>query len=1255
MLSCGKHECPSKCHQLSDHSQMNCTKIVKLKCTRNHSLSLPCSQVKRVCRFCVKEDAAKERRRQRELELEKTRQLKQNEYASKLAEAQEEANYLKRLRKDESDEVQRANVLEQYRQVIEDLKNPLKTTTTSIEPEFDDAPHLATSDITETGRLPLHEGRVQGHGNDHRNEPGSLNQMPNKKVSIAQTQWLHDKMFHNSQSPEVDKLMDMIGIESVKEKFLAIKGKVDISIRQNVDITDRFGTVLLGNPGTGKTTVARLYCKFLASMGVIPGDKFIETTGSRLANEGVAGCQKMIEGLLKDGGGTIFIDEAYQLVHSNSFGGAQVLDFLLAEIENLKGKAVFIVAGYQRPMENFFAHNIGLPSRFPHELKFNDFDDSELMQILISNIEKKYNKRMQVENGLGGLYCRIVARRVGKGRGREGFANARAVENALSKISERQSERLQQEKRRATTKVDDFLFTASDMIGPDPSEALKSSAAWHRLQEMVGLASVKKTVDVLMGTMSYNYARELDEKPLVEYSLNRVFLGNPGTGKTSIAKLYGQILVDIGLLSNGEVVVKNPSDFVGSAIGQSEQNTKGILVSTLGKVLVIDEAYGLFAGGTSDGTGAKSDPYRSAVVDTIVAEVQSTPGEDRCVLLLGYKEQMEQMFQNVNPGLSRRFPMDQAFVFEDFISEELNRILDLKLKEQGYGITNGGRRVALEMLERARNCQHFGNAGEIDILLNSAKMCHQKRLNGNRQTDQSLEAYLDAPDFDENFDRMEKNGASLAKLFEGVVGCKDIISKLEGYCQMARNLRTLNMDVRTQLPFNFIFRGPPGTGKTSTARKMGQVYYDMGLLATHEVIETSVTDLVGQYVGQTGPKTQKVLEQTLGKVLFIDEAYRLGQGPFSREAVDELVDCITKPRYAQKLIIILAGYDADINHLMSLNSGLSSRFPESIQFEPFPPSDCIQLLTRLLSKTKIELLESQVEFDITCLENPSPDFAESLSERFHTLSLTASWANARDVGTLAKEISAEVLRAYNGRNLVLGKAAVLQALNNMLLERSQRHKITEVTDNLSPMSNLGKDELQLPFRMDFQDKPVTTMHSQISTHADTASSEALGTTTAHRTNQPAPTTERDIGVTDDVWNQLQKDKASAEAHEKEFLGLEEEEESKQQEILKLREKEAIAARELDIAVQKADDDLQRQYEQARLQHEIERRKKEAAFAEFQAKRDAAAEMRRKEAVNQRKLRCLGVCVAGFRWIKQSGGYRCAGGSHWVSISQLESC
>ena len=122
---------------------------------------------------------------------------------------------------------------------------------------------------------------------------------------------------------------------------------------------------------------------------------------------------------------------------------------------------------------------------------------------------------------------------------------------------------------------------------------------------------------------------------------------------SSISSLYLQTVV----------VVKNPSDFVGDVIGGSEKQTKGILAASFGKVLVIDEAYSLYSGGNQ---GSTTDSFKTAVVDTIVAEVQSVPGDDRCVLLLGYREQMEEMFQNVNPGLSRRFPLVSAFVFDDF-------------------------------------------------------------------------------------------------------------------------------------------------------------------------------------------------------------------------------------------------------------------------------------------------------------------------------------------------------------------------------------------------------------------------------------------------------------------------------------------------------------------------------------------------------------------------------------------------------------
>ena len=117
---------------------------------------------------------------------------------------------------------------------------------------------------------------------------------------------------------------------------------------------------------TGKTTVARSYARVLSSLGAIPGEIFTETTGSRLANEGVGGIKKQLEEILKGGGGALFIDEAYQLVEEHNYGGKSVLDFLLAEMENNVGKIVFILAGYSKEMEKFFEHNPGLRSRVPH-------------------------------------------------------------------------------------------------------------------------------------------------------------------------------------------------------------------------------------------------------------------------------------------------------------------------------------------------------------------------------------------------------------------------------------------------------------------------------------------------------------------------------------------------------------------------------------------------------------------------------------------------------------------------------------------------------------------------------------------------------------------------------------------------------------------------------------------------------------------------------------------------------------------------
>jgi Cdc6-like AAA superfamily ATPase len=257
---------------------------------------------------------------------------------------------------------------------------------------------------------------------------------------------------------------------------------------------------------------------------------------------------------LEEGGGVFFIDEAYQLVSGNSFGGKAVLDYLLAEIENLTGKIVFVLAGYHKQMEAFFAHNPGIPSRIPVQLEFQDYNDQELHRIFCHYIEAKYHGNMRLEDGMRGLYARIVARRIGRGRGRDGFGNARDVQNKISQITERQAKRLRKD-RKAGLRPDDNFLTKEDLIGPEPSTALKDNPAWLRLQKLIGLASVKQSVQSLLDGIQFNYQRELDEKPLVQYSLNRCFIGSPGTGKTSVAKLYGRILADIGLLTNGEGIL----------------------------------------------------------------------------------------------------------------------------------------------------------------------------------------------------------------------------------------------------------------------------------------------------------------------------------------------------------------------------------------------------------------------------------------------------------------------------------------------------------------------------------------------------------------------------------------------------------------------------------------------------------------------------------------------------------------------------
>ncbi|RYP13854.1 hypothetical protein DL767_010543 [Monosporascus sp. MG133] len=1230
-------ECPDGgckelcCHYRSDHSKMDCDRIVDVKCPKGHVQKRKCYETRPPkCKKCDVEDKRAEKILERDMELQDQRLRAQVKHDMDIADLDLQIQKIREEAEDKKTAQERARALEQKKR---DLEAAQHQATQVLQQASQKASQLTTpppatnaSASDNNGKVPRQPGtqgqKISATSKSSASKPTAL------KKSASEIEWERQKRVEAASNAAIDDLMALTGLEEVKAKFLDIKAKLETVARQGIDMKkERMGMVMLGNPGTG----------------ALPGKEFVEITGSGLANEGVAGAKKMIEGLAKAGGGVFFIDEAYQLASGNNYGGKNVLDFILAEIEDRRGTVAFILAGYVKEMEKFFEHNPGFDSRMPHRLTFADYSDQELLTMLNAMIERTYGGRAALEDGGNGLYARILIKRLGRRRGTEGYGNARALENVWAQVTERQASRLRKE-RVAGGSPDDLLFTKEDLIGCEPSGAIKESDAWKELQSLIGLEKVKNSVKALVDAIQRNYHRELKELEPLGFTLHRVFLGSPGTGKTTVAKLYGSILADMGLLSKREVVVKNPSDFVGAAIGQSEENTKKILKAAAGKVLVIDEAYGLDPGGRVG--GGHKDPFKTAVIDTIVAEVQNTPGEDLCVLLLGYQEQMEDMMNHSNPGLARRFRLSDAFYFDDFSDADLMRVLDLKLRKQGLKATEDAKRTAIEVLARERDRPHFGNAGAVENIISRAKELEQKRTSAAVPGNVNPDITFLPQDFDEDYDRGNGAGFSCRDLFADIVGCERLIDQLQKYQRIAKNMKAHGKDPRTQIPFSFLFKGPPGTGKTTVARKISQLYYHMGILGSSDYVECSASDLIGQYIGHTGPKTQGKLTEALGRVLFVDEAYRFCDSQFGREAVNELVDCLTKPKFMGKIVVILAGYTHQIDELLRINPGLSSRFPEEVVFENMDPAKCLELLDREIKKQQIDITPP-----MNCIP---PAERQQMLDIFADLSKFKSWGNGRDVKNIAKDICSDAF-AGDTSGLTVSVADILQHLNKIFESQKARNETKK--DSLSP-DNLFKSDALPPLMQGPPKAPTnaTSIVSKTKTAESTPPDEDVVRDKPNLKGFAGSSPQRDPGVSDEIWQQLQRnivEEMALKQAEEMFIAAQQREYEAQRGAEEARLEEAQRLEEEKrIANETRRKEIEEELREEKRRIEAALKAKREAEEKLRKAQEEAEKKRRQELAVQKKIREMGICPQGYRWIKEGGGYRCAGGFHYLNNSEL---
>ena len=234
-LKCGLHDCPSKCHQLYDHSKMECQEPVDSICLKKHKTKRPCHKSKAACSTCAEEDRQQERIRKRNERLDAERDAKRAAYARQLAENQAELEHQKRILKDLREVEDSAKTLEQQKEDIASLKATAK----HLEEQRQSSSTSPKSTPTSKSPKKASQDAVADDEQDW---------------SSAKQQWQNFKRFEGAENDALDELMDMIGLEDVKDKFLSIKIEVDTAIRQGLDMANkRFGVSLLGNPGTGKS------------------------------------------------------------------------------------------------------------------------------------------------------------------------------------------------------------------------------------------------------------------------------------------------------------------------------------------------------------------------------------------------------------------------------------------------------------------------------------------------------------------------------------------------------------------------------------------------------------------------------------------------------------------------------------------------------------------------------------------------------------------------------------------------------------------------------------------------------------------------------------------------------------------------------------------------------------------------------------------------------------------------------------------
>lgn len=509
------------------------------------------------------------------------------------------------------------------------------------------------------------------------------------------------------------------------------------------------------------------------------------------------------------------------------------------------------------------------------------------------------------------------------------------------------------------------------LMGVNKEKLLIPGVHEQQLNTLIGLSAIK---DSILKIKSY----ALSNKGTDGLNLHMCFYGNPGTGKTEVARIIAGILYENKILPTKKVIEVDRSDLVGQYVGETPQKTISVIQRAMGGVLFIDEAYSL----ASKDAGFD---YGHEAIATLIKAMEDERGKF-CVILAGYRTQMYEMI-STNPGFKSRIQFELDF--PNYSRNELGQITQLMLKNRKYNMDDTALQKVLDITDVKRKEPNFANAREIRNILDQVIMCQNVRSSDSEDRELGIvdvnryikDAKIALPTTGEGINHRILTAEEELEQLIGLETTKRMIRKIKAYAK--RNLEDLSFNL------HMCFYGNPGTGKTEVARILSRILYDAGVLPEAKLVETDAHGLMGKYVGETAPKTKAKIDEAMGGVLFIDEAYSLvPENAADGRAMsygEEVVSTLLKEMedHRGQFCVIFAGYKNEMRNMLATNPGLESRIQFMLEFPDYTREELRQIAFSFLNKKKYQIVDTAMDriLDVADYYRESPNFANARTVR----------------------------------------------------------------------------------------------------------------------------------------------------------------------------------------------------------------------------------------------------------------------------------